>query len=82
MVKKYFVFKWSDIQKDAFKNIKKAIMEAPTLMPPDFSKDFILYTFSTDVSYASMLTQKNEEDAEILVYFMISTFKGAELNYT
>ena len=45
MVKKDVVFKWSNIQKDAFKNIKKAIMEASTFMPPDFSKDFILYNF-------------------------------------
>ena len=82
MVKKDVVFKWSDIQKDAFKNIKKAIMEAHALMSPDFSKDFILYTFDTDVSYVSMLTQKNEEDTEIPTYFMISTFEGAELNYT
>ena len=57
-------------------------MEAPALMPPDFSKDFILYTFATDVSNDSMLTLKNEEDVEILVSFMISTLKGGELNYT
>ena len=44
MIKKDVVFKWSDVQKDTFKNIKKSIMEAPTLMPPDFLKYFILYT--------------------------------------
>ena len=82
MFKKDVVFKYSDIQKYAFKNIKKAIMEAPTLMPPYFSKDFILYTFATDVSYASMLTHKNDEDVEIPMYFMRYTFKGVELNYT
>ena len=57
-------------------------MEAPALMPPDFLKYFILYTFSIDVSYASMLTHKNEEDVKIPVSFMSSTFKGSELNYT
>ena len=59
VIKTYSLFKWSDIQKDAFINVNKAIMDAPTLMPPDFSKDFILYTFHIDVSYAAMLTQKN-----------------------
>ena len=36
MVKKDDVFKWSYIQKDVFKNIKKDIMEAPSFMPLDF----------------------------------------------
>ena len=82
MIKKYPLFKWSDIQKDVFVNIKKAIMDAHALIPPDFSKYFILYTFATDVSYATMLTHKNEEDIEISVSFTSSTFKGVELNYT
>ena len=38
--------------------------------------------FATDVSYVAVLTQNNEEDVEIPMYFMSSTFKGAELNYT
>ena len=58
MIKKYGVFKWSEIQKDSFYNIKKDIMDAPALMPPDFSKDFILYTFPTDFSYVAMITRK------------------------
>ena len=65
-----------------FANIKKDIMDALALMPPDFSKDFILYTFAIDVSYAAMFTQKNAKDVKIPVSFMSSTFKGAELNYT
>ena len=51
-------------------------------MPPYFSKYFVLYTFSTNDSYVAILTQRNEEDAEIPVFFMSSTFKGAKLNYT
>ena len=82
MINNYDVFKSSGIQNDVFTNIKKAIMDAPTLMPPGFSKDFILYTFDTDVFYVAMLTQKNVEDVEILVSFICSTFKKADLNYT
>ena len=81
MVKKDDVFKWSYIQKDVFKNIKKDIMEALALIPSDFLKYFCIYTFSTGVSYAAMLTQRNEEDVEIPVSFMSSTFKGVELKY-
>jgi hypothetical protein len=50
-------------------------------MSPDFSQDFTLYTFASDRSFVTMLTQKNVENNEILVFFMISAFKGEELNY-
>jgi hypothetical protein len=50
-------------------------------MSPDFSQDFTLYTFASDRSYATVLTQKNVERNEIPIFFMSSAFKGAELNY-
>ena len=59
MIKKYIKFKWFDIQKNTFAKIRKAIAEFPTLMSPDFTKDFILYTFSTKLSYVVVLTKKN-----------------------
>ena len=54
--KKDVPFKWSNEQKNAFTEIWKAIVEAPALMSPDLSKDFLLYTFYTDFSYAAVLT--------------------------
>jgi hypothetical protein len=50
-------------------------------MSPDFSQDFTLYTFTSDRSYATVLTQKNVENNKIPISFMSSAFKGAELNY-
>ena len=69
-------------QINAFVEIRKAIAEALALMSPDFNKDFILYTFSTEFSNVAILTQKHHDDAEIPISFMISTFKGDELNYS
>jgi hypothetical protein len=37
--------------------------------------------FSTDQSYATVLTQKNVENNEVPIAFMSSTFKGEKLNY-
>ena len=48
MVKKSVQFKWTDIEKGAFNNIKTAIDHAPSLKSPDFEKYFILYTFASD----------------------------------
>ena len=82
LVKKDVEFKWSHEQKNASTKIQKTIAEAPALMSPDFNKYFILYTFSTEFSYAAVPTQKNHEDAEIPISLISSTFKGAELNYS
>ena len=56
LINKDVLFKWSHIQKDAFIKIRKAIMDAPPLIPPNISKYFILYTFPTDFSYVAVLT--------------------------
>ena len=50
-------------------------------MSPDFSRDFTLYTFASDRSYAAVLTQKNVENNEVPIAFMRLEFEGAELNY-
>ena len=50
-------------------------------MSPDFNKDFILYTFASDISYATVLTQLNQQNSEVPISFMSSKFKGVELNY-
>jgi hypothetical protein len=58
-----------------------AIIDAPSLMSPEFSQDFTLYIFASDHSYVVVLTQKNVENNEVSIAFMISSFKGIEINY-
>jgi len=50
-------------------------------LSPDLSKDFYLYTFTSDLSYVGVLTQKNDRGDEIPIMFTSSMFTGAELNY-
>jgi len=58
MKKKDVAYRWSDEAKKSFQKIKEAIAEAPVLVGPNFDKEFFLYTFASDVSYAVILTQK------------------------
>lgn len=51
------------------------------MLSPDFSKEFYLYTFTSDLSYAGVLTQKNDQGDEVPILFTSSAFTGAELNY-
>jgi len=81
MMKKDVVYKWSDEAKKAFRRIKEAITKAPALVSPDFGKEFFLYIFASDVSYAAILTQKNNKANEVPICYMSSNLQGAELNY-
>ena len=60
MIKKVATFKWNEVEKDAFAKIKKLIAESPALLSPNFDKEFYLYTFASELSYAGVLTQKND----------------------
>jgi hypothetical protein len=81
LIKKDVLYKWGSQESQTFDSIRKSIIEAASLMSPDFSQDFTLYTFAFDRSYAAVLTQKNDESNEIPISFMSSAFKGAELKY-
>ena len=59
MIKNYAIFSWGNNEKDSFKRIIEAIFESPSLLSPDFSKDFILYTFASDITYDVVSTQHN-----------------------
>ena len=58
MVKQSVQFKWNDAEKNAFSKINTYIAHAPSLKIPNFEKDFILYTFTSDDSLEVVLTQK------------------------
>jgi hypothetical protein len=51
------------------------------LRSPDFNKDFSLYTFASDQSLATILTQKDDENNEAPVSFMSTKLQGAKINY-
>ena len=74
-------FKWTNVEKLAFNDIKVAIAHAPSLRSPDFENDFIMYTFASDNSLASVVTQKGELGDEYPISFMSTGLQGAELNY-
>ena len=49
---------------------------------PIFSNHFILYTFASEKSYATILTQVNDDKAEAPISFFSSNLQGVELNYS
>jgi len=82
MIKKNSNFKWAQDEYEAFNLIKQAIINAPSLATPNFPEPFILYTFSSDRSYAMILTQVDQEKEKAPISFFSSNLQGAELNYS
>jgi hypothetical protein len=54
-------FEWTEDIQRAFNNIKNAISTAPVLISPDFNKYFIIYSFSSEETISSILTQRNNK---------------------
>ena len=50
-------------------------------MIPNFLKEFILYVFATDTSYADVVTQKNLDVDEVPISFMSAGLDGLKLKY-
>ena len=82
MIKKNSLFKWGQVEYEVFNLIKQAIINAPSLVTPNFSDPFILYTSTFEKSYAAILTQANQDKAEAPIAFFSSNLQGAELNYS
>lgn len=58
------VFSWTKEGKTSFEEIKEAIASTPTLINPNFDKDFILYTLGGKSSIYVVLTQLNDNNEE------------------
>jgi hypothetical protein len=64
MIKKDSEVKWSSEARYYFDQIKKALGEAPILISLDYSKEFIIFSFSSDNTVTTILLKINEENQE------------------
>ena len=55
MLKKGSEIKWIDGARTSFEAIKQAIMEAPTLISPDYTRDFYIFSFASYDTLAAVL---------------------------
>jgi hypothetical protein len=64
MLRKGNEVKWTVESNDSFNQIKRALTEAPVLISPNYSKDFMIFSFSSFDTIAVVLLQKNFEGLE------------------
>ena len=79
MLKKDHEIKWKIDARRYFKYIKQAITEAPILVSPDFSKDFLIFSYAFDPTIAGVLLQKNNQNAEQPITFFSKVLRDGEL---
>jgi hypothetical protein len=71
MLKKNSEMKWTSEAKASFQRIKKVISEAPVLASPDYTKEFLIFSFASEHTIAVVLLQKNEEGFEQPIVFSV-----------
>ena len=64
MLRKDSDFKWSVEAKKYFVDIMKALTKALVLVSPNFSKEFMVFSFSSEHTITGVLLQKNEQNLE------------------
>ena len=81
MLKKDAEIKWTNQVRNSFEDIKKSIMEAPTLISLDYTKGFYIFSFACYDTVAAVLLQKNDEGLDHPIGFFSRTLRDAELKY-
>ena len=81
MLRKDHEIKWTVEAKKSFKDIKKAISEAPVLVSPDFEKDILVFSYVSEHAVAAVLLQKNDQGEEHPIVFFSKILRDGEFKY-
>jgi hypothetical protein len=81
MLRKGHEIKWTAEPRKSFDQIKKALTEAPMLISPDYSKDFMIFSFASFDTVVAFLLQKNDRGKEQPIAFFSKALRDAELRY-
>ena len=64
MLKKDVEFKWTKEAKQSFEKIRQALVEAPVFIIPNYSKEFLTFSFAFEDIIVVLLLQKNKDGYE------------------
>jgi hypothetical protein len=81
MLRKGNEVKWAAKPREYFVQIKRALNQAPILINSDYSKEFLVFSFSSFDTVAVVLLQKNEEGREKPISFFDKLLRDAKIRY-
>jgi hypothetical protein len=81
MLKKDAEIKWISEAKEYFENIKQTLVQAPILISPNYSKEFMIFSFASENTIVVVLLQRNEQGYDHPISFFSKTLRDYELKY-
>lgn len=81
MLKKDAKVRWSLEAKQAFESIKAALTQAPVLTSPQFDRDFIIFSFASEHTIATVLLQKDDQGNEKPIAFFSRALRDVPLKF-
>jgi hypothetical protein len=81
MLKRDTKIKWTIEEKHSFDQVKQALTQSPVLISPDFTKDFLIFSFASEHTNAVVLLQKNNEGHELPMAFFSKSLRDVALKY-
>ena len=75
-------FVWDETAQLTFEALKKALLSAPLLRLPDYSRDFILYLAVSESTIEVVLIQEDDKLVEHVLYYLSHALAGPELRYS
>lgn len=80
MLKKDSAVRWTKEAVKSFNLVKLALSSALVLISPDYTQDFILFSFASDHTMAMVLMQKRDQLEKPIAFFN-RTIRDASLKY-
>ena len=77
MLKKDVEIKWTEQARHSVEDIKKAIMEAPTLISLDYTKGFCIFSLASYDTVAAVLLQKYDGYLDHPISFFSKTLRDS-----
>jgi hypothetical protein len=81
MLRKGNEVKWTSESRDSFDKIKNTLTEAHVLIIPDYSKEFLIFSFAAFDTLAVVLLQKNTEGLEQPISFFSRALRDEKMRY-
>jgi hypothetical protein len=81
MLRKENKVRWTSESQNSFEQIKKALTEAHVLISPDYSKDFLIFSFASSDTVVVVLLQTNEARLEQPIAYFSRALRDDEVRY-
>jgi hypothetical protein len=81
MLRKGNEIKWNPEARRSFEYIKVALTKADVLASPDFTKDFILFSFTSEHTIVGVLLQKDDQNFEKPIAYFNMKLRDSPLRY-